>query len=153
MSASRTTRNLLAVVVAALTLSTLSIAQAADTPAAAKPVALKLAPIFGDHMVLQREMPVPIWGTAKPGEKITVTFRDQKVFTVAGADKVFHWADAVIDPSTGSGQVADTVVVSSAAVPQAVAVRYAWSMTRPWANLFNKDGPPAQTFRTDAWQP
>jgi sialate O-acetylesterase len=49
--------------------------------------------------------------------------------------------------------VADTVVVSSAAVPQAVAVRYAWSMTRPWANLFNKDGPPAQTFRTDAWQP
>jgi sialate O-acetylesterase len=78
-------------------------------------------------------------------------------FAVAGADKVFHWADAVIDPSTGSpqagsGQAADTVVVSSAAVPQPVAVRYAWSVNRPWANLFNKDGLPAQPFRTDAWE-
>jgi sialate O-acetylesterase len=37
-------------------------------------------------------------------------------------------------------------------VPNPAAVRYAWSSTSPWANLFNKDGLPAQTFRTDDWE-
>lgn len=32
------------------------------------------AACFGDHMVLQREMPVPVWGTAAPGETVTVVF-------------------------------------------------------------------------------
>ncbi len=56
---------------------------------------------------------------------------------------MFQWADAVID--------GDTVVLSSAAVPKPVAVRYAWANYRNWANLFNKDGLPALTFRTDSW--
>jgi sialate O-acetylesterase len=43
-------------------------------------------PMFSDHMVLQREMPVPIWGTADPGEKVTVSFRDQKKETTADED-------------------------------------------------------------------
>jgi sialate O-acetylesterase len=37
-------------------------------------------------MVLQQKSLVKIWGTAAPGEKVTVTFRDQTVSTVAGAD-------------------------------------------------------------------
>ena len=37
-------------------------------------------------MVLQRDMPVPIWGTAAPGEKITVKFRDQTKTVEAGKD-------------------------------------------------------------------
>lgn len=65
-------------------------------------------------------------------------------FIIAGVDKKFHWADAVID--------GDSVVVSSAAVPQPASVRYAWANNAPWANLFNKDGLPAQTFRTDDWK-
>jgi len=32
----------------------------------------QLASVFGDHMVLQREMPVPVWGQADPGEVITL---------------------------------------------------------------------------------
>ncbi|MDP4291446.1 MAG: sialate O-acetylesterase, partial [Bacteroidota bacterium] len=32
---------------------------------------------FSNHMVLQRDMPVPVWGTASPGEKVTVTFNGQ----------------------------------------------------------------------------
>jgi sialate O-acetylesterase len=64
-------------------------------------------------------------------------------FVIAGADKQFVWADAVID--------GETVVVSSPSVPKPLAVRYAWSSTFPWANLFNQDGLPAQTFRTDGW--
>ena len=35
------------------------------------------AKIFGDHMVLQRSQPVPVWGWASPNEKITVTINQQ----------------------------------------------------------------------------
>ena len=70
----------------------------------------------------------------KPGDKL-------QGFALAGADKQYHWADAVIDGTT--------VVVSSAAVPQPVSVYYAWASNRRWANLFNKDGLPAIPFRTD----
>ncbi len=38
---------------------------------------VKPAGVFGDHMVLQRERPVPVWGTAAPGEKVTVQFAGQ----------------------------------------------------------------------------
>ena len=65
-------------------------------------------------------------------------------FAIAGPDKKFVWADAVID--------GDSVLVSSATIPEPAAVRYAWSMSIPWANLFNKDGLPAQAFRTDDWK-
>jgi sialate O-acetylesterase len=47
---------------------------------------VKLAPIFGSHMVLQRGMAVPVWGTARPGEKVTVAFLDQKKTTTADKD-------------------------------------------------------------------
>lgn len=33
---------------------------------------VKLHPLFGDHMVLQRATSIPIWGTADPGEKVAV---------------------------------------------------------------------------------
>ncbi len=65
-------------------------------------------------------------------------------FAIAGEDKKFVWADAVID--------GDSVIVSSATVAKPAAVRYAWANAFPWANLFNKDGLPAQTFRTDDWK-
>ncbi|MEI6234076.1 MAG: discoidin domain-containing protein, partial [Planctomycetota bacterium] len=64
-------------------------------------------------------------------------------FAVAGADKQFHWATAVID--------GDSVVVSCEKVATPIAVRYAWASKHPWANLFNKDGLPALEFRTDNW--
>ncbi len=42
--------------------------------------------VFSDNMVLQRELPVPIWGWAKPGESIRVTFAGQKKRSVAAED-------------------------------------------------------------------
>ena len=47
---------------------------------------VKVAPVFGDHMVLQRDMEVPIWGTADKGEKVVVEFAGQKKDTKADAD-------------------------------------------------------------------
>lgn len=37
---------------------------------------IKLPPIFSDHMVLQQNMPVRIWGTASPLEKISVSIQN-----------------------------------------------------------------------------
>ena len=54
--------------------------------AVAVQAAVKLAAPFADGMVLQREMPVRVWGTADAGEKVGVVFADAHVETVAGAD-------------------------------------------------------------------
>lgn len=43
------------------------------------------------------------------------------------------------------------LVVSSGAVPEPVAVRYAFSMNPDGANLYNREGLPASPFRTDNW--
>lgn len=45
-----------------------------------------LNPLFGDHMVVQRERPLPVWGKADPGEKIAVAFAGQLQSTTAGTD-------------------------------------------------------------------
>ena len=44
-----------------------------------------LPPVLSSHMVLQRGMKVPVWGTAAPGERVTVKFRDQEKSTTADA--------------------------------------------------------------------
>lgn len=41
--------------------------------------------IFQSGMVLQRQQPLPVWGTAKPGEEVNVTFRGKKYTTNADA--------------------------------------------------------------------
>ncbi len=48
--------------------------------------ALSLAGIFTDQAVLQREVPVPVWGWADPGAEIVLEFAEQKVTTLAGHD-------------------------------------------------------------------
>jgi sialate O-acetylesterase len=40
-------------------------------------------PLFSDHAVLQQGAEVPVWGTARVGESVTVEFQDQKVTTLA----------------------------------------------------------------------
>ena len=54
---------------------------------------VKLAPVFGDYMVLQRGAVAPVWGSAAPGEKVTVEFAGQTKRTVAGrtADGAYDW--------------------------------------------------------------
>jgi len=47
---------------------------------------LKLASVFADHMVLQREKSVPVWGWADADEAVTITFSDQKQVVTANAD-------------------------------------------------------------------
>jgi sialate O-acetylesterase len=44
---------------------------------------VKLPALFCDHMVLQQGIKVKVWGWADDGEKVTVTFRGQKVSATA----------------------------------------------------------------------
>lgn len=46
---------------------------------------VRVAHLFGDQMVLPREVPVPVWGWAEGGESITVEFGDQRRMTTADA--------------------------------------------------------------------
>ena len=64
-------------------------------------------------------------------------------FAIAGNDKQFHWAKAVIE--------GNKVVVYSDEVAEPVAVRYAWA-DNPECNLINSAGLPAVPFRTDDWE-
>lgn len=47
---------------------------------------LKIPAIFGDNMVLQQQMPVPVWGWSTPGAQVTVTFAGQSRSTHADAN-------------------------------------------------------------------
>ncbi len=66
-----------------------------------------------------------------------------KGFEIAGADKKFHFAKAMLK----NGKI----MVFSDDVLQPVAVRYNWSDDASEGNLFNKESFPAAPFRTDNW--
>jgi sialate O-acetylesterase len=51
---------------------------------------VRLPQVFGDHMVLQRQQPIHIWGWADPGERVTVTFRGQT--RAAAASDLGQWS-------------------------------------------------------------
>jgi sialate O-acetylesterase len=73
---------------------------------------------------------------------LTAFGKTLELFEVAGADKVFHPANAVIKGTE--------VIVSAAAVPVPVAVRYAFK-DFVIGDLFGTDGLPVTSFRTDDW--
>jgi len=98
----------------------------------------------------------PVYQSAKvEGKQIRLTFGNTENglkaadgvtltgFAIAGADKKFHWAKAMIQ--------GNQIVVSSDQVANPVAVRYAWG-NNPVTNLIANDGLPASPFRTDTWQ-
>lgn len=67
-----------------------------------------------------------------------------KGFEIAGADKVFHSAKAIMKDNK--------VIVSSDQVQNPVAVHYGWADDDTAINLFNKEKFPASPFRTDNWE-
>lgn len=64
---------------------------------------LKLPSVFGDHMVLQRDIEIPVWGWGDPGDKIKVSLRDQTAETTVGENgkwRVNLKPEAVGKPAT-----------------------------------------------------
>jgi len=74
----------LAVFVVAAGLATFLLGE--STAASAVPQLPFLHPLFCDHMVLQRDRPVPVWGWTKPCAKIMVQMLGQTVTGQAGQD-------------------------------------------------------------------
>jgi sialate O-acetylesterase len=83
--------------------------------------ALRLAPLFQDHAVLQRDKPITICGQSDPGSKITITFHTQTVASIASADGTWkvllppmsasnHGADLTINSGSESRTLHDIVV-------------------------------------------
>ena len=61
----------------------------------------RLAAVFSDHMVLQRETEAPVWGWAQPGSKVTVipSWNGVKYQATAGSDG--RWEVKVATPAAG----------------------------------------------------
>lgn len=96
----------------------------------------------------------PLYKSMKiEGNKIILEFSDVgsglvakgggmlKHFAIAGKDKKFVWANAVIED--------DKVVVWHESIQNPVYVRYAWADNPEGANLYNKEGLPASPFTTE----
>lgn len=67
-----------------------------------------------------------------------------KGFEIAGADKQFHYAKAMVE--------GDKLIIHADGITQPVAVRYNWANDASEGNLFNKELFPAAPFRTDDWE-
>ena len=112
------------------------------------------------HDVYQQagESTGPIYQSMKvDGNKVILTFthtgsgllvKDKygylKGFEIAGADKHFQYAKAIVE--------GDKIIVHAEGVTTPVAVRYNWADDASEGNLFNKELFPAAPFRTDDWE-
>ena len=105
---------------------------------------------FGSDVVFSG----PLYESSKvDGNKIIITFtnagsglitndgEELRQFAIAGMDKKFVWAKAVIK--------GNTIMAWSENVPEPKYIRYAWADNPDGANLYNKEGLPASPFRTD----
>ena len=95
-----------------LTAALLAVAVASTAPAA-----VRLPRVFSDNMVLQREMPVPVWGWAESGQKVTVKFADQSQTATADADG--KWT-VKLDPLKASDKPATLTVAAAGGKPVTV---------------------------------
>ena len=84
--------------------------------ATANAAALRLPRVFSDHMVLQRNQPVHVWGWATPTETVTVQFRGQSRTTQV--DDLGRWS-LYLAPGAAGGPF-DLVVQGSAPTDSAI---------------------------------
>ena len=106
-----------------------------------KPNLLSTGPQFSSFKIKGNQIILDFKNT---GKGLLTTVGPLKQFAIAGADKKFYWAEAVI--------VGRQIIVTCKQVPKPVAVRYAWANSPVDANLYNKEGFPASPFRTDRWE-
>jgi sialate O-acetylesterase len=98
-------------------LRTALLALAASAPALAD---VKLPALFGDHMVLQRDAKVPIWGWADAGETVRVSIDGVSAEATAGADGKWRVALNALpltrEPTTMTVAGKNTIVVQDVLV-------------------------------------
>ncbi len=91
--------------------------------ACAAQAAVKLPALISDNMVLQQRMPVRIWGSATPGEEVTVTLGQTQVKAFALEDGRF---DVFLPPLSAGGPYTMTIAGSNTITIQNVLVGEVW---------------------------
>ncbi len=145
---------------------------AVGAPVAAE---VRLPSLFAPHMVVQRELEVPVWGWAEPGEKVAATLAGQTRETTADAEG--KWM-VRFEPIAGAGphrlkvEGSNTIEVTDILVGEVWLAsgqsNMAWTVSRsqnaaeeiaagnhPKIRMFTAARTPAETPRDDvagAWQ-
>lgn len=105
----------------------------------------KLPAIFGDSMVLQRDQPLRIWGTASAGETITVSLHGQKRTAITNAKG--NW-QVVLAPEKAGGPYDLIVAGKEKTILHSVLLGDIWfcsgqsNMEMPlkgWGTIYNAD--------------
>lgn len=78
----------------------------AAEPGPIEPRPLSLSGMFTDHMVVQRNQPIPVWGWATPGREVTATLGDRTASAAAGEDGAWR---VDLDALEAGGPMALTV--------------------------------------------
>ena len=111
---------------------------------------LPVAPVFKSMKVEGSTARLSFDGVSTIGNCFRIHGQHKKLeikgFEVAGSDRIFHEASAVIEWKTND------ILVSCPDVPEPVAVRYAFHNWPEGANLLTDDGLPVPMFRTDDWR-
>ncbi len=97
-------------------------------------------PLYTSHTIEGNRVRIHF---SETGSGLSINKQDEDeltYFAIAGKDKKFVWAKAVIE--------GDSVVVWSDEVPEPLIVRYAWADNPEGANLINREGLPASPFQT-----
>lgn len=86
---------------------------------------LKLSPLFSDHMVLQQEEDVAIWGNDKPNQKVTVSgsWGEEKSIQ---ADINGHWKLNLKTPKAGGPYTLSVISKDSTAIFKDVLIGEVW---------------------------
>lgn len=92
--------------------ATALVALLAAAPAAAQESPTLLHPMFQDHGVLQRDRPIPVWGMARPGERVRVTLGSQSA--EVSADRQGRWRVALPAMPAGGPHVMTVAAASGA---------------------------------------
>ena len=83
-------------------------------------MSLVLAPIFANGMVLQRELPVRVWGTAEPGATVNVRIQEQDASAVA--DERGNWSCTLAPLQVSDAQTLEVCAGSKCVTLEDVAV-------------------------------
>ena len=86
--------------------------------------AVRLPALLSDRMVIQRELPVRVWGWADPGEEVSVAFRGQEAS--AAADGAGRW-EVYLKPAAAGGPFEMTVRGSNTIVLRDVYIGEVWA--------------------------
>ncbi len=94
---------------------------------------LRPADVFNSHMVLQRDVKLPVWGTATPDEKISVSLKGQRVSTVA--DKRGRW-EVTLAPEPHGGPFSLVIEGNSSVIFSDILIGDVWIFSgqsnAPW---------------------